>query len=77
MTLDQIKPGVILKNEKFQEYYLVIGIDAISTTIGTTRPMAAMYFVTVDNEGRRRYMLVTQHDITIGTVSVIDSAVDQ
>lgn len=73
MTLDQIKPGVILKNEKFQEYYLVIGIDAFSTT----RPMAAVYFVTVDNEGRRRYMLVTQHDITIGTVSVIDSAVDQ
>lgn len=77
MTLDQIKPGVILKNEKFQEYYLVIGIDAFSTTIGATRPMAAVYFVTVDNEGRRRYMLVTQHDITIGTVSVFDSAVDQ
>lgn len=73
MTLNQIKPGMILKNEKFQEHYLVIGIN----DFGTTRPMAAVCFVTVDNEGRHRYMLVTQHDITIGTVSVINSAVDQ
>lgn len=78
MTLDQIKPGMILKyprHTKYQEYYLVTDV-----MVGLEDPAQRMYFAAVDGKGGICYLPVLQNDIldiVSGVVTVMAGAVDQ